>query len=113
MAGNEKTFGEIWKDGQIVEDAPKWAAYRKIQVKEFPSPFRGTVDPLADTIASAVKKMDQLKPDAATGGPVFLGTDSSLKYTYPEVKNVKMPEKGESIDQVIDEVVDLFQGAPN
>lgn len=23
-------FGDIWKDGQIVEDAPKWATYRKI-----------------------------------------------------------------------------------
>ncbi|HAC20492.1 MAG TPA: aspartate aminotransferase family protein [Porphyromonadaceae bacterium] len=106
-------FGDIWKDGQIVEDAPKWATYRKIQVKEFPSPFRGSADPLADSIAKAVKKMDQLKPDATTGGPVFLGTDPTLHYTYPEVKNVKMPEKGEQLDQVIDEVVNLFQGAPN
>ncbi len=113
MAENEKNFGQIFNDGQIVEDAPKWAAYRKIMCSEFPSPFRGSVDPLADTVAKAVKKMDELKPDAATGGPVFLGTDSALHYTYPEVKNVKVPEKGESIDQIIDEVFTIFQGAPN
>ena len=80
---------------------------------EFPSPFKGSADPLADTVQKAIKKIDDLKPDEKTGGPVFLGTDSTLKYTYPEVKNVKIAEKGESIDQVIDDVVALFQGAPN
>ena len=83
MAENVKTFGEVFNDGQIIEDAPKWAAYRKIMCSEFPSPFRCSVDPLADTVAKAVKKMDELKPDAATGCPVFLGTDSALHYTYP------------------------------
>ena len=113
MADNQNSFEGIWKDGQITSNAPKWAAYRKIMTDEFPSPFKGSADPLADTVQKAIKKIDDLKPDEKTGGPVFLGTDSPLKYTYPEVKNVKIAEKGESIDQVIDDVVALFQGAPN
>ncbi|MGL4229513.1 MAG: pyridoxal phosphate-dependent decarboxylase family protein [Tannerellaceae bacterium] len=111
MDNKTKKFEEIWKDGQISEEAPKWAAYRKIMTGEFPSPFRGTTDPLAETIKKAVEKIDQLKP--TENGPAYLGTNTKLQYSYPEVKNVKIQEKGESIDNVIDDVIDLFQGAPN
>ena len=113
MADNQNSFEGIWKDGQITSNAPKWAAYRKIMTDEFPSPFKGSADPLADMVQKAIKKIDDLKPDEKTGGSVSLGTDSTLKETDSEVKNVKIEEKGESIDQVIDDVVALFQGAPN
>lgn len=78
---------------------------------EFPSPFRGTKDPLAGQIQRFVEKLDELRPDK--DGPAYLGDSAALTYTYPEVKDVQIPKGMGDLDAVLDEVVTLFAGAPN
>jgi L-2,4-diaminobutyrate decarboxylase len=52
-----------------------------------------------------------LRPEK--GGPAFLGKSGALKYKYPDVKNVKIPEKMGDLDAVLDDVVGLYEGAAN
>ena len=103
---------QIWKDnGQIKEDAPRWATYRQRMNEEFPSPFRGKTDPLAQNMMKAVSMIDALKPEE--GGPAYLGQNSALSYTYPEIKNKEINFKSQSLDEVIADTVKLFEGMPN
>ena len=90
---------------------PKWAAYHAKMASEFPSPFRGTPDPLAQQIEKFVDKIDQLRPEK--GGPAYLGKSGALKYTYPDVKNVRIGQQMGNLDSVLDDVVGLFEGAAN
>ena len=107
-----KKYEDHWKpDGTAHDHAPNWAKYRTDMASEFPSPFRGTSDPLARQIERFVERLDTLRPEA--GGPAFLGKSGALAYTYPEVKNVKIPEKMGDLDDVLDDVVKLFEGAVN
>ena len=101
----------IWKKDQISSEAPNWAKYRKLMTSEFPSPFKGKDDPLAQEIEKAIELIDQLKPEK--DGPAFLGQNSQLAYTYPEVKDVKIASKPQSLDSVIADTVKLFEGMPN
>jgi len=78
---------------------------------EFPSPFRGTSDPLAKQIEKFVAKIDQLRPEK--GGPAYLGENAALTYTYPEVKNVRIGQPMGDLDAVLDDVVELFEGMAN
>lgn len=110
MEQKDKIEG-IWSQGKIGEKAPKWAKYRKIMTSEFPSPFRGTPDPLADQIKKAIEKIDQLKPEE--GGPAYLGSSSALTYTYPEIKNATIKQDPQDLDSVITDAINLFQGMPN
>ena len=89
--------------------APKWAKYRTDMASEFPSPFRGTDDPLAHQIEKFVERLDKLRPEK--GGPAYLGKSGALAYKYPDVKNVEIPEKMGDLDEVLDDVVKLFEGA--
>jgi L-2,4-diaminobutyrate decarboxylase len=91
--------------------APKWAKYHTDMVSEFPSPFRGTNDPLARQIEKFVGRLDKLRPEK--DGPAFLGKSGDLAYAYPEVKNVAIPQKMGDLEAVLDDVVELFEGAPN
>lgn len=101
-----------WKpDGSAQKHAPKWARYHTDMASEFPSPYRGTNDPLAAQIAKFVEKLDKLRPEK--GGPAFLGDSGALTYKYPDVKNIEIPKAMGELDAVLDDVVDLFQGAPN
>lgn len=110
MEQKDKIEG-IWSQGKIGDKAPQWAKYRKIMTGEFPSPFRGTTDPLAESIKKAIQKIDQLRPEE--GGPAYLGSSSALTYTYPEVKNVAIKQDPQDLDSVISDAVNLFQGMPN
>ena len=67
--------------------------------------------PLAHQIEKFVERLDRLRPEK--GGPAFLGTSGALTYKYPDVKNVKIPEKMGDLDAVVDDVVELFEGAVN
>jgi L-2,4-diaminobutyrate decarboxylase len=93
------------------EPAPKWAKYHSKMSGEFPSPFRGTNDPLAHQIEKFVERLDKLRPEK--GGPAYLGKSGALAYKYPDVKNVAIPEKMGELDTVLDDVVSLFEGAVN
>lgn len=107
-----KTKSEIWQDnGQIKDSAPKWALFRKQMNGEFPSPFRGAKDPLAQTMMKSIMEIDKLRPEEE--GPAWLGTNPALAYTYPEVKNKKMADEPEPLESVIADSVNLFQGMPN
>ena len=107
-----KDYEGHWKtDGHVHDQAPPWAKYRAKIRGEFPSPFRGTKDPLALQIATFVEKLDKLRPDK--DGPAFLGDSGALDYTYPDVKNVTISQAMGDLDTVLDDVVKLFHGAPN
>lgn len=109
---NTTNRDSIWNtDGEILGNAPRWAAYRKQLNSEFPAPFKGGADALADSMKKAVEMIDDLRP--APGGTAFLGNSSKLDYTYPEVKNCKIPEKPESLDGVMADCVKLFKGMPD
>lgn len=59
----------------------------------------------------AVEEIDNLRP--AEGGNAFLGESSRLDYTYPEVKNGKIPQHSSSLDDVVKDCVKLFNGMPD
>lgn len=101
---------KIWNGNDIAPDAPKWALYRKIMTSEFPLPVKGP-DRLKDVVIKGMDLLNDLKGDET--GPAYLGTDSKLQFEYPEVKNQKIAQKGMPIDDVIKEVVHMFEGAPN
>jgi L-2,4-diaminobutyrate decarboxylase len=111
--GSPKDYERHWKaDGSTAHsEAPKWAQYHTKMVSEFPSPFRGKKDPLALQIEKFVEKIDKLRPEK--DGPAYLGSKPALAYTYPEVKNVEIGEKMGDLDAVLDDVIELFEGAPN
>ena len=102
---------EIYDKDQIKSDAPNWAKYRKLMTSEFYSPYRQANDPLAQQINKAITLIDNLKPEK--DGPAFLGDSSQLAYTYPEVKNVSIPQKPQDLDSVIADTVKLFEGMPH
>lgn len=108
-AKDGKNNGKIAHGGN--GHAPQWAKYHTEMASEFPSPFRGTKDPLALQIAKFVEKLDRLRPEK--GGPAYLGDSGALAYAYPDVKNIKINQKMGGLDAVLDDVVKLFQGAPN
>lgn len=107
-----KNRDEIWNhDGEILGNAPRWATYRKQLNAEFPAPYRGGADRLAQEMKKAVEMLDNLRPEA--DGKAFLGDSSKLDYTYPEVKNCTIPQKAENLDKVIADCVKLFNGMPD
>ena len=51
-----KDYEAHWNaDGAAHDQAPKWAKYRTEMASEFPSPFRGSEDPLAQPIKEFVE----------------------------------------------------------
>lgn len=108
-----KTYEGHWNpDGTAHAKAPKWAKYRTDMTGEFPSPFRGDKkDALALQIEKFVEKIDMLRPEK--GGPAYLGDKPALAYSYPDVKNIAVNQEMGDLDDVIDGVVELYQGAPN
>jgi L-2,4-diaminobutyrate decarboxylase len=106
------TFEEHWTPhGTAHGSAPKWAKYHSEMASEFPSPFRGKEDPLALQIERFVEKLDKLRPEE--GGPAYLGDGGKLTYSYPDVKNIKINQQMGDLETVLDDVVNLFNGAPN
>jgi hypothetical protein len=107
-----KEYEHHWKhDGAVHPHAPKWAKYRTDMASEFPLPYRGGKDPLAEEIGKFVAKLDMLRPEK--GGPAYLGDSGALTWTYPEVKDVKINQEKGSLDGVLDEVVKMFNGLGN
>lgn len=107
-----KEYEGHWKDdGAVHAHAPRWAKYRSEMTSEFPLPYRGGKDPLAEQIGKFVAKLDMLRPEK--GGPAYLGDSAALTWTYPEVKDVKIKQDMGKLDGVLDEVVDMFQGLGN
>lgn len=103
---------ELAKTAHAVnEPMPKWAKYRSEMASEFPSPFRGGKDPLAEQIGKFVSRLDQLRSEE--GGPAFLGKNPALTYEYPAVKNIEINQEMGDLDSVLDDVVELFEGMPN
>lgn len=100
-----------WSNGQVTENAPKWAKYRQLMTSEFPSPFRGADDPLAQSILKAIEKIDNLRPEK--GGPAYLGNSSQLTYDYPNVKAASIEAEPQALEAVMDDTINLFQGMPN
>ena len=104
----ERHFNE---EGVAHPHAPKWAKYRTEATSEFPLPYRGGKDPLAEQIGKFVAKLDMLRPEK--GGPAYLGDNAALTWTYPEVKDVKVNQEKGDLDGVLDEVVGMFNGLGN
>jgi L-2,4-diaminobutyrate decarboxylase len=110
-AGSSAHADEGHAPGGTNGAVPKWWEYHNKLMGEFPSPYRGTPDPLAQQLNKFVEKLDQLRPEE--GGPAYLGKSGALTYKYPDVKNVEINQKMGDLDDVLDDVVELFQGAPN
>ena len=110
-ASPKNSDGHTKANGPARAHAPKWAKHHAKMVSEFPSPFRGTKDPLARQIEKFVEKLDRLRPEK--GGPAYLGDSGALAYTYPEIKNIEISQDMGDLDTVLDDVVKLFNGAPN
>lgn len=100
-----------WSNGQVTDSAPKWAKYRQVMTGDFPSPFRGPEDPLAQAIMKAIEKIDNLRPEK--GGPAYLGSSSQLTYDYPNVKAASIKPEPQDLDSVMEDTINLFQGMPN
>lgn len=100
-----------WVNGQVTDSAPQWAKYRQIMTGEFPSPFRGSDDPLAQAIMKAIQKIDNLRPEK--GGPAYLGSSSQLTYDYPNIKAANIKSEPQDLDSVMEDTINLFQGMPN
>ena len=109
---NTEKHNEPWNnDGGVLGNNPSWIKYRKQLDSEFPAPFKGGYDALAAAMKKAVERIDSLRPDS--DGTAYLGDNSSLDYTYPEVKKARIPEKAQDLDKVIGDCVDLFKGMPD
>lgn len=112
MATSSK-HNEIWDaDGKILGNAPQWAKYRKQLDEDFQEPYKGGTDKLSQQMAKAVRMIDEMRP-TGPDDKAFLGDSSALTYTYPEVKDVKIPQKASSLDDVVAECVDMFNGMPD
>ena len=92
--------------------APPWAKFRSEMHKSFPSPYRGEKDSLADAIDLAIRELDKLKPEKV-GGAAFLGTNSALTIDFENVKDSSLNPKMGTSDDVIKQVIKLFEGMPN
>ncbi|MCC7008149.1 MAG: aspartate aminotransferase family protein [Acidobacteria bacterium] len=77
----------------------------------FPAPYRSESDPLPGAIADAVRRIDELRPEPL--GPAFLGSDPSLSIDFDAVKRAAIPAAMADPADVVRDVVNLFQGAPN
>lgn len=109
---NTENRDAIWnEDGEILGNAPRWAAYRKQLNSEFPAPYKGGADNLAALMKKAVEMIDNLRP--APGGTAFLGNSTKLDYSYPDVKKCRIPQKAESVNKVMSDCVNLFKGMPD
>lgn len=92
--------------------APPWAKFRWEMQQSFPSPFRGEKDALAEGINAAIVELDKLKPEKE-GGAAFLGTNPDLTIDFEKVKDSFLSPKMQSTDEVVGDVVKLFEGLPN
>ena len=81
-------------------------------LQSFPSPYRGEKDSLADGINIAVRELDKLKPEK-NDGSAFLGTNPALTIDFENVKNSFLNPKMSSSEEVIKQVIKLFEGLPN
>jgi len=92
--------------------APKWAKYRSEMRSSFPSPYRGEKDSLAEGISDAIRELDRLKPEKC-GGAAYLGTNPALTIDFDNVKNISLNPKMSTSENVIKQVIQLFEGLAN
>jgi len=109
---NNKAEGLNSNDNSSNQFAPKWAKFRTEMHKSFPSPYRGKKDSLAEGINQAIRELDKLKPEKK-GGAAFLGTNSALTIDFENVKNSSLSLEMSSSENVIKQMIKLFEGMPN
>lgn len=99
-------------DSSTNQKNPQWAKFRSEMLDSFPSPYRGESDPLADGINIAIRELDKLKPEK-DGGAAFLGTNPDLIIDFENVKNSFLNPEMSTSEEVIKQVIKLFEGMPN
>lgn len=109
-----KTFEALWKpDGSVHDDAPAWAKLRADMRGAFPSPYRDALpDPLAAELSVAIQHLDELKPHKP--GPGYLGTGpwNPNGPQYEEATRATLDPHMESVSQVVEQSIKLFEGLP-
>jgi glutamate/tyrosine decarboxylase-like PLP-dependent enzyme len=95
-----------------VQSTPKWAKYRSEMLKSFPSPYSGEKDSLADGINVAIRELDKLKPERI-GAAAFLGKNPALTIDFENVKDSSLNPRMSTSEDVIKQVIKLFEGLPN
>lgn len=110
MAAKEKSI----KATPTLKDtsAPQWAKYRKEMLQSFPSPYRDDKDSLAKGIDMAIRELDKLKPEKQ-GSPAYLSTNSALTIDFENVKDSILKPTMSTSEEVIKQVVKMFEGMPN
>lgn len=109
---NKKEKDSSPVDSSTNQKNPQWAKFRSEMLDSFPSPYRGESDPLADGINIAIRELDKLKPEK-DGGAAFLGTNPDLIIDFENVKNSFLNPEMSTSEEVIKQVIKLFEGMPN
>ncbi len=95
-----------------INTLPLWAKYKSEMKVGFPSPYNEGVDSLASGIYDAIKALDQLKHNSIDE-PAYLGKNPELKIDFNTIKNIQVPAKMSTTKEVVNSVVQLFEGLPN
>ena len=77
----------------------------------FPSPYRSADDPLSAAVTEAMRLMEDLRPEP--NGPAYLGKDPALTIDFSTVKQASISAKMGDPQEIIRQVVALFEGFPN
>ncbi len=109
---SNKMDEQITENDTSKQTVPAWAKFRSEMLHSFPSPFKTENDSLAEGIYLAIRELDKLKPEIV-GGPAFLGTNSALTIDFENVKDSSLHPKMSSSNDVIQQVIKMFEGLPN
>lgn len=102
---------DYWQsDGSAESGAPAWARVRASMSSAFPAYYGEPCDEFASEVHAAIRKLEALKPEP--DGPAYLG-NSPQPPDYRKVTDVRLAEKPQSLDQVVEQSVSLFDGLTN
>jgi glutamate/tyrosine decarboxylase-like PLP-dependent enzyme len=99
-------------DGVATPNAKQWARFRSERIRRaFPSYFdEAGRDPFAELVGKAIAALGNMRHDK--DGPAFLGSDPSGPH-YGEVTRARLADKMASVDDVLGDLLRLFEGLPS
>lgn len=98
------------RNGRVHGKAPRWARVRSNMASAFPTYYSQTPDIFAREVGDAIEQLNQLKN--ARDGPAYLGSDPSGP-DYRSVTEAELPDEKQTLEQVVSESVQLFDGMQN
>ncbi|KAI0560855.1 Pyridoxal phosphate-dependent transferase [Gracilaria domingensis] len=99
------------RNGRVKPNAPKWLKTRQIMTSSFfPSPYHSQSDPFRSEVSAALAQLEEMKH--RKGGPAYLGTEYELP-DYSEVNQAEIPETVSALQDVVSDMLELFEGMIN